>query len=573
MKLFENTKQLIHRWLWTIVFISLLNMIVITPSYSQLHLKESTIKNFSTVEIEKGQFLVVPVYLDSSNPSEEIKNMTVSISFDENILDAVAIQVHNGILSDYFFYDILQMDGKAIVRINGSGQMIQQASVVEFLFNPVKEGTTNVSIDTFTCNDYNVSGGFWVNENFFQSIYVKVTEPDVFHISFIEDQTIFEDQPLDPIQFTINVPGGYTSGFIAISAVSSNNQLIPQRNMSISGVGTERYLYIIPATNEFGNADISVSAVYGFQKDIRTFSINVTPVNDPPSFTVPSSIEIPETSGYQFFTNWAQQISKGPENEFEQSLEFIISVDKPSLFSKLPEIDSKTGNLTFFPMDNLSGNAIVSVYLKDNAGTENGGINICSPQHFALIIVPFSPTLSDNPVDHLIFISSNHPISTQKVSPYIRIVACDEYGKPVAMESDVQIWLGTDGSEYGWFYVKGVEWSWQQTDAVIVIPKGECSALFKYRNAQPGKWTVTASEIPDKGWFEAQLTVHVLSEASGDINRDGVINLEDLIIGLQIISGIFNDISYDIVSADLSGNEIIDLEEIIYIIQYISIEH
>ncbi|MBF0452971.1 MAG: hypothetical protein HQK75_19880 [Candidatus Magnetomorum sp.] len=572
--IFEMYKKLLKRKTFIILLIVFQWLGIIQPMYCQTISNKNVIKSLQTLDIEKGQVLVIAVYLDDSNPAEEIKNMNITISFNEDILDAVGVQVHNGMLSEYSFYDILQMDGKAIVRINGQGQNMQKGSVVEFLFNTINKGTTSVSIDTLTCNDFNISGGFLVDDEFFQSIYVKVIESDVFHISPIDDQIFLEDQPVDPIQFTIYVPGGYTSGFIAFSAISSNTQLIPQRNMQINGFGTDRYLLIIPAVNECGVADISISAIYGMQQDTCTFSIELLPVNDSPDFNIPSSIELPETSGPQLFTSWAKEISAGPLNESDQALEFIVSVDQPGLFYSLPEINPATGDLTFFPVDNMNGNAIISIYLKDDAGTENNGRNISDPKTVALTIMPFAPPLSDNPVERLAWITSNQPISPQKVTSFIRIMTCDENGDAVVMESDVQIWLSTEGSESGWFYVKSSEWSWQQSNALIVIPSGEYSALFKYRNAQAGNWLITASEIPSRGWIDTELSIRVISEypdIPGDINRDGFIDLSDIILALRIISGFDVDMTVDASLADISGNNAIDLTEIIFVIKKLSV--
>jgi hypothetical protein len=540
---------------------------VITPAYGKFYSKKSTIKSLSTIDVEKDQSVSLPVYLDSANLSdEEIELMIVKITFDETVLEVNNIEFHNSILSNYTFSYILQMAGQAIVRIHGSGKILQAGLIVEFIFTTVNEGITNVSIDTLTCNDYNVSGGFWVNEDYFQCIFIKVTEPsqaDIFYISTIEDITICEDKAVNPIQFTLNIPEGYASGFFGLSVNSSNNQLIPRNNFRIERFDTGGYLYVIPSANTFGVSDISITAVYGIYQDTQTFTITILPVNDPPFFSMPSQlIELKETSGPQLFTHWVQKFSAGPDNESEQLLECITTVDEPSLFYKRPEIDLSTGDLRFFPVDNLNGAAVVSVYLKDNGGTENGGLNISEPQLFTLNIVPFSPELSDNPVDQLIYITTNQPISIQDVSSYIRIVTCDENGQPVAVESDVQIWLSTKNSTSGWFKSKNS--TWQKSDFLLVIPEGECSALFQFRSDEAGNWIIEASEVPYQGWLEATLSIRV-NGLLGDIDSNGVIDLKDIIVGLNVITGFVHDYSFNI-----SRNGTIDLEDIIFAMKKLS---
>lgn len=46
-----------------------------------------------------------------------------------------------------------------------------------------------------------------------------------------------------------------------------------------------------------------------------TSSLAITAVNDTPSFTKGSDIEIDEDAGAQTVSGWAQDISAGPENE------------------------------------------------------------------------------------------------------------------------------------------------------------------------------------------------------------------------------------------------------------------
>ena len=72
----------------------------------------------------------------------------------------------------------------------------------------------------------------------------------------------------------------------------------------------------------------------------------------------------------------------------------------------------------------------------------------------------------------------------------------------------------------------------QKSNAIIVIPEGEYSAMFKYINAKPGNWQITATEMPDLGWIDATLTIHVENDSPyipGDINENGNIDLSDII--------------------------------------------
>jgi hypothetical protein len=111
----------------------------------------------------------------------------------------------------------------------------------------------------------------------------------------------------------------------------------------------------------------------------QTFTINVTPVNDRPSFATAGQQTINEDAGPQTVPNWATNISPGPADESSQTVSFqIASNNNPSFFSAGPSI-SPTGTLTYTPAPNVNGQAQVTFVLKDDGGTANGGLDTSSP--------------------------------------------------------------------------------------------------------------------------------------------------------------------------------------------------
>jgi len=111
-------------------------------------------------------------------------------------------------------------------------------------------------------------------------------------------------------------------------------------------------------------------------------SITVNSVNDVPSFTKGADQTVLENAGAQTVNNWATGISAGPSNESGQTLTFQVTGNTNSaLFSVAPAISS-TGTLTYTPATNVSGTAQITVVLKDNGGTANGGVDTSAPQTF-----------------------------------------------------------------------------------------------------------------------------------------------------------------------------------------------
>lgn len=115
-----------------------------------------------------------------------------------------------------------------------------------------------------------------------------------------------------------------------------------------------------------------------------TFNIIILPVNDAPSFTKGGNIGLTASTAAQSVPNWATDIKAGPADEQDQILIFIIeSNDNPTLFSEGPQI-SADGTLTFTPAPDAVGIANISIRLKDDGGTANGGIDVSDIQIFSI---------------------------------------------------------------------------------------------------------------------------------------------------------------------------------------------
>src|SRR5678810_288956 len=65
----------------------------------------------------------------------------------------------------------------------------------------------------------------------------------------------------------------------------------------------------------------------------QTFTINVTAVNDVPSFTKGADETVLEDTGLHTVNGWATALSAGPANESAQTLSFIVTNNNNALFS------------------------------------------------------------------------------------------------------------------------------------------------------------------------------------------------------------------------------------------------
>jgi len=108
-------------------------------------------------------------------------------------------------------------------------------------------------------------------------------------------------------------------------------------------------------------------------------------VNDPPSFNFSGNSNIQAGSGPQTFTGFVTGFSPGSgEDELSQVVsDYLVTVDSPGLFTVLPFV-SKDGTLTFTPATDRNGIATVSVRVRDNGGTLNGGVDLSSIKTFTI---------------------------------------------------------------------------------------------------------------------------------------------------------------------------------------------
>lgn len=175
--------------------------------------------------------------------------------------------------------------------------------------------------------------------------------------------------------------------FSTLPAVSANGTLTyePALNANGSAVVTIQVQDTGGTTN--GGVDTSAS---------QTFNITVNAKNDAPGFTKGADQNINEDPGAQTITGWATSINNGGPDEAGQILTFETSNDNNALFSVQPTV-SANGTLTYTPTANAFGTAVVTIRLKDNGGTANGGADTSADQTFNITVnsVNDAPAMSN----------------------------------------------------------------------------------------------------------------------------------------------------------------------------------
>jgi len=165
--------------------------------------------------------------------------------------------------------------------------------------------------------------------------------------------------------------------------VTNNNNSLFSTQPAISPTGT---LSFTPAANQYGQATLTVTlqdnggtANGGDDTSSeQTFTVQVQPVNDAPSFAGSGSVTVLEDAGAQTRENWASAITPGP-NESAQTVQFVVTGNtNPGLFQLLPAVSSD-GTLTFQSAPDMVGAADVTLVLQDDGGTASGGSDTSAP--------------------------------------------------------------------------------------------------------------------------------------------------------------------------------------------------
>ena len=101
-------------------------------------------------------------------------------------------------------------------------------------------------------------------------------------ISAISDQTISQNYSSETISFEIQ-DTETSAEYLNLSVHCSNPTLVSNKNIQISGTGSNRLLTIVPQQNATGTANITLTVSDGFLNSSSSFNIAVIPGEPPPT--------------------------------------------------------------------------------------------------------------------------------------------------------------------------------------------------------------------------------------------------------------------------------------------------
>ena len=298
-------------------------------------------------------------------------------------------------------------NGTATVTIEGMTQEINTLLGEGVAFDgPVGEVTFTATLNDLGNVDWRGEEAALEVEESFLITVVPPTRPFAANDSF----TVLEDS--GPTEFDVlqndydldSEQGGENLQIVEISQPANGTVAIVSEGAAVvytpddDYFGTDTFTYTIIDTSDPDHEE-------GDGPSTATVTVNVLPVNDPPSFTAEDPPEVWEDAGLQEIEGWVTEFIPGPPNESHQEvLEYIVSdITKPDLFSVAPSV-SPDGTLTYQSAPDAFGVSEFTVVVRDDGGTEHGGIDTSEPQTFTITVLsvndPPTFTASDPPEIH-----------------------------------------------------------------------------------------------------------------------------------------------------------------------------
>ena len=351
----------------------------------------------------------------------------------------------------------------------------------------------------------------------------NVNDPPVFTVG--GPQTVLEDAAAQTVAGFLTGIGDGDDGTqtITFSITANTNAALFSAAPAIASNGTLTYT---PAANANGTATVTVRAqdnggTANGGNDTsapQTFVINVTAVNDAPSFTPGANPSVNEDSGPASIA-WATAISSGPPDESGQSYGFnVATVSGGLLFSSLPTV-SAAGQLTFTPAPDASGTATFTVTLQDNGGTANGGADTSTPVTLTITIV----AVDDPPVA----VNDAATVLEDAAATAVNVLANDTDidGGPISIGAVTQ-----------------------PLNGVVVITGGGTGLTYQpnpnYCNAPPGTTpdTFTYTLAPGASVGTVSVTVTCVDDAPVAVNDNITITEDDPATAIPVLA---NDTDVD----------------------------
>jgi hypothetical protein len=342
-------------------------------------------------------------------------------------------------------------------------------------------------------------------------------------------------------------PGNASSETITVSA-SSNNSALINPSVTYTNPNSTGTLTFTPAANSYGTATITVTVMNsggtsngGADTTQVQFLVTVNFVNQAPTIDQPSNVTINENAGEQ--TVNLAGITAGPGNPSSETITVTASSNNSALINPSVTYTSpdSTGTLTFTPAANSYGTATITVTVMNSGGTSNGGVDETQVQ-FTATVNQVAATVTAVSADW----GTDGTIALQTAADGLRLL-------PAGRTNDLP-WYGINRLQITLSQPETLSPGDVSVTGIAVANYGPVTISGSGTN-----YTITfaqAIDQPDRVTVaigNAGITSYVrrLDVLPGDVNDDGVVNMEDVIAirndsaSMGAVYDIFDDIDGD----------------------------
>jgi hypothetical protein len=140
--------------------------------------------------------------------------------------------------------------------------------------------TNQNGVDTFT---YVVSDGELTSTGTVKITITPINDAPIFSTSVALPWTLNEDTPKS---FPITITDPETASDNLVAKITSSDQtLIPDTSITLTGSGQNKYLELSPLLNKFGTLDLTIEVSDGVNKTTGVYPVTVLSVNDLPTIS------------------------------------------------------------------------------------------------------------------------------------------------------------------------------------------------------------------------------------------------------------------------------------------------
>ncbi len=334
-------------------------------------------------------------------------------------------------------------------------------------------------------------------------------------ITNIPDQTIFVNHATEPLPFTVFAEGVDPSE-LTVTGSSSNTGLVPDENIDIAGVGSDRTVTVTPVADATGSTTITLTVAGGSQPASTEFVVDVIPVGPPRiSDIADQTIIMNENTGALSFT--LEHDTLDPEG-----LTVSGSSSNTNLVPNENIVFDGSGaerTVTVTPLADQTGTATITVVVDD--GDQTGSTS------FVLTVAP--------PPIHVIVNPSNPPSGAFTEGRFWHWETDGDMEDWTAQQFDLEPGTPTNGTLTATATGNDPQWI---SPAALAIPASEEVIIeFRLRKesddntridffwadgaggfAAARRITVQANELPQDGEFHV-VRFHLTGVVTGSLTR------------------------------------------------------